>query len=360
MAREEPEVSTPLLENILNQPKALRAVAEYQFGEGYPALQRAADLLRGKKHILLGGMGASHFACTPFYYALAARGHRVTFIETSELLHFLPLQADEDTVAVLVSRSGESVEVVQLISKLKQSGAALLGIVNVPDSTLASNADRTVLMNSPADQLVAIQTYMATLTVFALLEAAMFGELQQAKIDIENTIHLLAKFVPEYLAASKEWNGFLNGTQPLYLLGRGPSLGTIAEGVLLMHEIAKSPAVGMSAAQFRHGPVEVTDKAFRAIVMGTHPATAALDAALATDLSRMGAQIRWIGPEVAKTTLTPLAPWPAMMPERFAAVLEAVLLQLAAYRKAELLGFTPGAFRWAPAITTSEAGFSTH
>lgn len=350
-------MSTPLLEDILNQPNAIRAIGAYQFGEGCHALQEAAALLQEKKRVLLSGMGASHFACTPFYYDLAGRGRQVRSAETSELLYFLPEIADSNTAAVLVSRSGESVEVIRLIEKLKQSGASVLGIVNVTDSTLALEANQRICMNSPADQLVAIQTYIATLIVFALLEAATFGELKQAKDDLQKTAALFAELVPACVKASEQWTEFLEGDHPVYLLGRGAALGAVAEGVLLMHEIAKSPAVGMSAAQFRHGPVEVTDGRFRGIVIGTQPATAQLDAALAEDLTKMGGQVHWIGPEVDGAKVTPLIGWPSEMPRRYAAVLEVLPLQLAAYRKAELRGITPGSFRWAPAVTRSEAGF---
>ncbi len=357
MAGEKSEVSTPLLENILHQPEALRSIGKYQFGQGLHALQEAAELLRSRKRVLLSGMGASQFACTPFYYGLAARGWPVTSIETSELLYFLPSMADYDTAAVLVSRSGESVEVVRLLSHLKKSGAAIVGLVNIADSTLGSEASRTILMNSPADQLVAIQTYTATLIVFALLEAAMFGELEQAKADLERTTELFAKLIPECVKASEQWKGFLEGEQPIYILGRGAALGAVSEGVLLMHETAKSPAVGMSVAQFRHGPVEVTDSKFRGIVIGTQPETARLDAALAEDLGKMGGQVRWIGPEVDGVPVIPFMSWPKDMPRRFTAALETIPLQLAAYRKAELRGIVPGDFRWAPAITRAESGF---
>lgn len=124
-----------------------------------------------------------------------------------------------------------------------------------------------------------------------------------------------------------------------------------------MHETAKAPAVGMSAAQFRHGPVEVVDENFHAIVIGTQPATSELDAALADDLTRMGGHVRWLGPAPKRQPIEALCSWPADVPERFASIFETVPLQLAAYRKAELRGIRPGDFRWAPAITNSEAGF---
>jgi glucosamine--fructose-6-phosphate aminotransferase (isomerizing) len=113
----------------------------------------------------------------------------------------------------------------------------------------------------------------------------------------------------------------------------------------------------MTAAQFRHGPVEVVDENFRAVIFGTRSTTAVLDAALANDLVRMGGQVRWIGPDTSGTGTISLCPWPAGLPARFTSIAEIVPLQLAAYKKAELGGIRPGDFRWAPTITTSEAGF---
>ena len=350
-------MSTPLLRNILNQAEALRAVAEHQFGEGRAALLRGAALLRSKKRIVLSGMGASCFACTPLYYRLAQRGVQVTSVETSELLYFLPALLEEDTATVLVSRSGESVEAVKLLPTLKRQKSAVVGIVNVPGSVLSLEADETIVMGSPVDQLVAIQTYTATLVTLALLEAAMFDELDQARIDLQKTTELLSPLIPECVENSEGWREFLENDGPVYLLGRGPALGAVFEGVLLMHEVAKSPAVGISGAQFRHGPVEVVDSRFRAILIGTQPVTAPWDIALAKDLAKMGGQARWIGPVAEGAGIEPLLAWPEGVPARFAPVIETIPLQMAAYRKAEIRGVTPGDFRWAPLVTTSEAGF---
>jgi glucosamine--fructose-6-phosphate aminotransferase (isomerizing) len=351
-------VSTPLLENILHQAEAVRAVAKHQLEAGQENLLRAAELMRSRKRILLSGMGASYFACLPSYYRLLQRGWDITAVETSELLYLLPSSLGVDTVTLLVSRSGESVEVIKLLPLLKQRYSAIVGIVNVPDSTLSSKADRTIVMNSPADQFAAIQTYTATLVVLALLEAAVFDELDTAQAELQTAVELLADFIPKCVKESERWQEFLEDDRPVYLLGRGPALGAVFEGVLLMHEVGKSPAVGMSVAQFRHGPVEVVDSSFRTIVIGTSATTARLDAALAEDLGKMGGQVRWVGPVVKGTRVMSLSSWPNDVPSRFSSMIETLPLQMAAYRKAEIRGFKPGEFRWAPLVTTSEAGFN--
>ncbi len=350
-------MSTPLLENILHQSDALRSVAAYHLGDGRKALEGAANFLREKKRIVLSGMGASCFACTPFQYMLAQHGFEVTCTETAELLHFQPVKFSQEKAVVLVSRSGESIEVIKLLNALHQSGTPVLGIANVPDSTLLAQADHSLLLNSSADQLVAIQTYTATLALFALLQAAIVGQLEQAQNDLDKTVRLLDASIPEWVAAGDRWRPFLEGSAPIYLLGRGPALGAVSEGVLLMHETAKAPAIGMSVPQFRHGPVEVVDQDFKAIIIGTQPATADLDSALANDITRMGGQARWLGPVIQDSIAQPLCLWPDSVPECFASIFETIPLQVLAYLKAEIRGIRPGDFRWAPTITSSESGF---
>jgi len=332
------EVSTPLLGNILNQPKALQIVAGH-----LGTLHEAADFLKSARRIVLSGMGASHFACIPFLHQLAASGLDVVCVETAELLYFNTLKLSRETAVVLVSRSGESIEVIKLLDRLQRDGIPVLGVVNVPDSTLAKRANHCIYLQSPSDQLVAIQTYTSTLAVFGLLHAAIEGELEAAQDELAKTIEFLESAIPKWVEGREEWHSFLEGHSPIYLIGRGPAMGAAYEGVLLMHETAKFPAVGMTVPQFRHGPVEVVDKNFRAVVIGTQSATIELDSLLVEDIRAMGGQARWLGP--------------GAVPPRFAAIAETIPLQIMAYTKAELRSLRPGDFRWATAITSTESGF---
>jgi glucosamine--fructose-6-phosphate aminotransferase (isomerizing) len=340
-------MNSPLLENIRAQPNALRQVADYQLGPGRDALLRSAELIRSGKRVILSGMGASAFACVPLAYALGAE-----VVDSSELLYFRSSILELESTVLLVSRSGESVEVIKLLPVLRQAGCRVIGVTNVPGSTLATQANEAIFLNSPADQLVAIQTYTAT--VLALLLLA-----HPKREDMHAAIERFESWLNTWIRAADSWQEFVNANTPVYLLGRGPALGSVSEGALLFHEMAKSPAVGMQTAQFRHGPVEVVDAGFRGIVFGTTADTLELDSALAQDLLRMGAKICWIGSG-------PAAPAGAganlivcdVSPDRFAPLLEIIPCQLLAYRMTEARGVKPGEFRWAPAITRSETGFA--
>lgn len=350
-------MTTPLFENILAQPSAIETAGLFQLGDGRRDLLRAAEIICRGRRVILTGMGASLFACIPLQYALAVRGTDVSIVETAELLHFLDAQLTPDVLAVLVSRSGESVEVVKLLDLLGRRGCKAVGITNTPGSTLAKRAQASVLLQAPVDQLVAIQSYQATLVTLAFLGAACAGEMETAAAEFVHALSSFKLWIDHCISASTAWNEFADSRSPLYILSRGPSMASVAEGVLLMHEAGKTSAVGLSSAQFRHGPVEVVDWSFRAVIIGAQDSTREIDWGLARDLVEMEGQIRWIGPSLGDAQIETLGVWPNSVPERFAASFEIVPLQLLAYRTAETRGFVPGDFRWAPLVTNAESGF---
>jgi glucosamine--fructose-6-phosphate aminotransferase (isomerizing) len=352
-------MNPPMVENILAQASSLNAVMAYHYGDGRAALINAKNLLRSAQRIILSGMGASLNACIPLANFLATRGIMVSVIETSELLYFQAELLNPETSLVLVSRSGESVEVTKLLPIARQRGCKVVGLVNVPASTLAREATCPILLNSPADQLVAIQTYTGSVVALMLLGAAFTEEMDgQIRADLEKTINVLSRYVPEWYRFSGGWPGFFANNVPIYLMGRGPSLASVHSGGLLLHEVAKITAVPMSSPQFRHGPVEVIHDQFRAVVFGTQKATVDLDRALAEKIVTLGGHARWVGPKPAPREVDSLCDWPDDVPELFMPVVDVIPMQLAAYHTARWLGLTPGEFRFATPITLSERDFA--
>ena len=232
---------SPLLRDILNQPPSLAETVDYQFGDGKPALHAAARLMSGKP-ILLSGMGSSLYACQALSAEWAEQGIPSSVIDTAELLHY-HYSAYREAVAVLVSRSGESIETVKLLPLLKAQGTRLIGVTDVADSTLAREADVTVLIRSGKDQMVAVQSYTATLITLHLLGAALVNAVDTAYRELKSAIKLLIDYIPQCVEQSVAWQSFFSDTQVIHLLGRGCSIAAIYEGALLFNEVAKFPSV---------------------------------------------------------------------------------------------------------------------
>ncbi len=341
--------SPQLLRDIFAQPESLRQVLDYQNGAGRAALQEAGALLHSGRRVILTGMGASMHAALLLDYGLGLQGVSVTFIEAAELLHYR-LPVSKGAVVALVSRSGESVEIARLMEALRGS-ATTIGITNEPASVLAREADCTILMRCPPDEMVAIQTYTAT-AVIALLLAGSDG----AVAGIGAAIEALRAAIENHYGRMREWDSFLNESRPVYLLGRGPSSSSVYEGALLFNETAKAPSVGMLAASFRHGPVELVDEHFAGIVFAPLGATRNLNVGLARDLTAFGGNVRVIGPRGSDTAGLQVCEVPEL-PELFAPLVEIVPVQFAALRLAEIRGLEIGAFKYTPQVTRDEASF---
>jgi glucosamine--fructose-6-phosphate aminotransferase (isomerizing) len=344
-----------MMEKIRSQAQSLARVVDHQYGDGSDSLIRAADLLRSGRQIVITGMGASFFAALPLESQLCSLGIRAVAIEAGELLHYRH-KAYRDAVVLMVSRSGESVEIARLLALFK-GRQPVIGISNIPESLLGREADIAISIASMNDDVVALQTYTGTLLTLYLLGKAVEGQLSAAKAEIEALLPRFGDLVDSSLKNIGQWDDFLRPGTSLYLLGRGYSCASMLEGALLFHEVAKSPAVSMASASFRHGPVEVVDANFRGLIFAPIGAGQKLNVALARDVVRFGSQVRVLGPTTASASELPNIELPETS-EMLAPLCEIIPIQVAALRLAEMRGIAPGSFRFAPAVALDEENFS--
>lgn len=334
---------TVMLDNIRDQPFSLGCVADHHFGEGAADLRAAAEAIRSAGGVVFTGMGSSMSAAIPAAYYLQSRGFAAEVVETSEWLHFGTAWPRTEA-AVLVSRSGETIEISKLLARLNETVATTIGVTNVHDTQLEREAEHAIYINSEPDRMVAIQTYTGTMATLLLLAAAVLEEPDdQWRAALDSATGVLSAAIDESIAQSEDWNEFLSDAGVVHLLGRGPSLATVREGALLFNEAARTPSAGLSCALFRHGPVEIVDKDFRAIVFASQPATREIDVALARDIERLGGKTRVYQAVGVSSPFEPM--------------IEIVPMQIASCRLAEAKGIDPGDFRYATLVTLAETGF---
>lgn len=346
-----------ILSDIQQQPVALKKTLEHHLGPGRADIKEAAERIRGASRLLVSGMGASFFAALPFSTMLGRQGRPAPVIETSELLHHqLPLC--KDAVLLLVSRSGETIEITRLLERGAEP-AAVIGVTIVEDSTLYRRADIGLRAGLSQDRLVAVQTYTCTLLTMLLLGAEVLGELELGwREDGEVAIRALESFLQEQDAWGDAWDGFLGEARSLYVLGRGASAASAFEGALLFQETAKMPVIGMNAAAFRHGPVEVTGPDLRVVLFASQPATRHLDVSLAEELTGFGAAVCLIEPGESPEVAGPMHLQLPKVRDLLAPLVEIAPMQLAAYRTALRKGVVLDEFRFATSVTLDEAKFS--
>jgi arabinose-5-phosphate isomerase len=103
---------------------------------------KAVDILaRSTGRAIVSGVGKSGLIGRKIAATLTSTGTPATFLHPSESLHGdLGIVGSSD-VAILISKSGESNELVQLLDHLKRLGVCTIGIVGEIDSTLGRHTD---------------------------------------------------------------------------------------------------------------------------------------------------------------------------------------------------------------------------
>ncbi len=342
-------VEGPYLRDILDQPRALSATLPRL--EISPALVALAGRVWEKdlQRVVLTGMGASLHALYPLELQLAAAGMSVVTVETSELIHYLPGLIADDALLVAVSQSGESAEIVRLL-ELNGGRAALIGITNEAQSTLARRALASLVTHAGKEFSVSCKTYVSTLLALRLLGALLCAEnLAQIMGRMETLTQAFTSYLDGWKDHAAEIGVELADARQVFLLGRGPSLAAARTGALTIKESVRFYSEGMSGAAFRHGPMEMLNREIFAVVYSGSETTRSLQQKLACEIQHAGGRVGWIAEE------TGAGPWKLpTVPEDLRHVVEILPVQMVTLGLAARQGMEAGRFAIATKVTTTE------
>jgi len=348
----------PFLAEISTQPAAIRRAAAGLHRQ-LPALRRVPAVRNGR-NLVFTGMGGSYDACYAPVTALASAGVTALMVDSAELLYFRRATLAGRTLLVVVSQSGESAEVVRLVSEL-DSGAErplVVSVTNGVGNPLARLANVALDSRAGQEQGPSTMTFGAALVVLAALADVLAGHSAEDAIQrIDHEAQRAADSTERVLGAVEERAGtlrsWLGDRSVLTLLARGAGRAASEMGALTLKEAARFPAESMQAAQFRHGPLELAGKEAAVVVIAIEPVTRELDTRLAGELVGSGAAVLLItcdGDQVEGAQTIALGE----VDRGLAAAPAIVPIQLLAWRLAVDRGYRPGTYTRASKITTRE------
>src|SRR5664280_1071411 len=346
------------LKEIFEQPQVLENTLNYYLqGEGQTELDKVSAIWKKGKfnEVIFTGMGSSFFAPQTANCILSKFGIVSSTINASELLHYhLPLLRDR-ALLICISQSGESYEVVKTLEKIP-AGMTCIGITNEENSTLARKSSITLLSMAGREEMTSSKTYVSTLLVLSIFTRILTkkwkpGSMPKLNGAIE-AVRTLINNREEWLSPAMDVLGHPPFVQ---IIGRGPSYSSVLQGALMIMEAARHPAAGIYGGEFRHGPMEMSKKGFRAIILAPLGTTYGQGIKLAEDITRFGGKVVLItnsltgfnNPDIYVIVVPCqdeyLFPIPAIIP-----------LQFIVNRWAVDEGHEPGNFTMGAKVTTTE------
>jgi len=336
------------LRDLLDEPRVLeQTFAGLQASVALASLAR--DLARGKfRKVVLTGMGGSFYALQPLFFSLNRSGCITLLVETSELIHSMPEAIDANTLLIVLSQSGRSVEMLRLLDM--RGSAPVLAVTNHADADLAKRADAVVLTRAGDEFSVSSKTYVTSLLALQWLRSVLCaGERDKTSEELAEAAPAAERYLNDWRDHVRELWSEMEGVKHLFLVGRGDSLATVGTGGLILKESAKFHAEGMSSAAFRHGPFEMVSPGVFVLVCEGEGAAAPLNKGLVDDVRKAGGRAALVGSiaEIAACRLP--APWALATP-----ILEILPVQMLSLALAARADREPGKFQLITKVTTVE------
>jgi len=295
-----PTRPTLMRQEILEIPAAIDRL----LSEGETAVKDAARSARdANPHLLLSvARGSSDHACTFLKYAseLILRRPMASVGPSVASVYGVDIMA-QGALAIAVSQSGASPDIVRMTRGLGASGAFTIAITNDPGSKLAGVARATLPIHAgPELSVAATKSFVASLVTGLWLLA-----------EIKDDTDLLAAIreLPGPLEAATrcDWSAAADAIDggSLFTLGRGPSWAVSNEAALKFKETCLLHAESYSSAEVLHGPVSIVEPGFPVIAFAAGDAAEAGLAETADALAEKGACVFAASDRVARAARLP-------------------------------------------------------
>jgi len=167
---------------------------------------------------------------------------------------------NKDTLVIFISQSGETIDTLECIKKVKQDKIDTLAIVNVTSSSIAREADKVIYTKAGIEISVAsTKAYTSQILILAMI--ALKTNFKDINI-IDSINEVLTN---DYIDISK----LLSQTSKIFFIGRDLDYATCEEAALKLKEITYINCVAYKAGELKHGPISLIDKNTYVIAINT-------------------------------------------------------------------------------------------
>ena len=253
------------------------------------------------------------------------------------------------TLLVTISQSGETADTLASLRYCKTNGATIGAIVNVPESTIAREADRVFqTIAGPEIGVASTKAFTCQLAVLAAL--ALQAGRERGVLTPEREQELVAELteVPSLalkaLACESDIEKLAHrlskASNALYL-GRATNFPLALEGALKLKELSYIHAEGYAAGELKHGPIALIDENMPVFVIAPYDAIYEKTVSNMQEVAARGGRIVLITDRRGATECGNAAENTVILPDMsdiVAPIIYALPVQLIAYHTAVFMG----------------------
>ena len=261
---------------IHEQPEAIaHTLAAMTDAEGKLSTPMSHAELAGVEGIVMLAAGTSHYASMVGRYWIESMARVPVTCEVASEYRYRNPVTSAYTTAIAISQSGESLDTLMAMRHAGESGLKTIGLVNVPGSTIAREADMVVPTRAGTEIGVAsTKAFTAQLTAllsFAIALAEARGEISTDRREtLHEHIQRLPALVGKTLALFDEIRPLahsLTSARSALYLGRDVLFPVALEGALKLKELSYIHAEGFASGEMKHGPIALIEEGLPVIAL---------------------------------------------------------------------------------------------
>jgi len=271
-----------MAKEVHEQPEVIGHTLAHYLDPAGPVVRRMGlglrEALTRTTRLTICACGTSYYAGMVGKYWFEKLARLPVEIDFASELRYRDTVYPKDGAALFISQSGETADTLAALRDAKAQGQTIIAVVNVPESSIAREAD-IVLPTYAGPEIGVASTkaftcQLAALASFAIAAGEARGTLSQGdeKTLCESLLETprhIAEFLQQEQQVRLLGEEIAKARDVLYL-GRGASYPLALEGALKLKEISYIHAEGYAAGEMKHGPIALIDEAVPVIVIAPH------------------------------------------------------------------------------------------
>lgn len=269
-----------MLKEIHEQPEALHNTILPRLKDGLPDFEADGipdELFMGKTKIQIIACG------TAMHAGMAARALMEPLLRipvqvsiASEFRYEEPL-IDENTLAIVISQSGETIDTLAALRLAREKGAKVLSIVNVKGSSIARESDYVLYTHAgPEIAVASTKAYSVQLAALylAVCKMALLNR-RYTKEEGQSFVTQLLQAIPAMGAMMEKAESihhavsFITEQRDAFFIGRGLDYSFSLEGALKLKEISYIHAEAYAAGELKHGTIALISEGVPVVAIAT-------------------------------------------------------------------------------------------
>jgi len=284
------------IKEIHEEPQVIKNIAL----NGVPDAKKFAELIHDAYGTFLIACGSAAYAAigATYLFSKIAKKH-VNFSVGSEFKYIEDFVGSK-TLVIPISQSGESIDVIEPITKAKlEKKAKIASIVNVMGSTLYRLSDVNFLLESGQEKaVVATKSFSAMIAAIFLIAYTLAGRTKEGQdllIQAANNVKELLEesYIKKVNAVAQK----LKKNEHIYIIGRGLSYTAALEATLKIKEATYIHSEAFPGGELKHGVIALIDKGTPCIVFAPNDETFEEIVSNAQEIKARGGYIIGIGPK---------------------------------------------------------------